>query len=844
MKFNESLKLYQSLLKYKNWAGYLFLIFSLFFIYWPSFYSGPILDDNHFIFQSHLITKNMSPWVFWSANPHESKTWPLIFLIFQQIYKLVGTNYFIYKIINIIFHLFNCFLFLHILKKIGIKSTIIVFIIFLLHPIHIETNSWIFQFKTIISTTFFLFSYALFLKYLSKRKIKYLVISLLLIPLSLYLKITAIFFPILYLFHLFKIKELKTIIISLPFFVVALVIGLETIKGVMIDPGEKKLSEIYNTPAFHNTDFVDIRNFSQQQQPKASVSFDEYDILKHFDTSSADFNSAANEIRNKDSDELSTTLTGQIVEQESNKLFNKAALELRNRNIKKALKHFNNFCGFTEKCKIFNRKPCNPQDNSSANKCYTDVKINITKNKNQNDYIVELSPAHFIKNKQANYIYPQYKYNNVFLELISLRRSVKLAQTVSKCSKMQPKECFDLGTQNNQSLLIEASCKLNYGPGCLKLIEYNNELKKGLIYKYILNSCSKSNPANCDLYFSFFKKYRNNLFVISKNLLPVFQQALLNEFCDSSIFNNHHSCRPTIFFHHNSLQSKIINFKNKRCEKSEQGNCYFARRQIIMFYKKNHTLKKRCQVTSYGCLIYALNLLKKKNNSISAIKYFKRLCHKDFSMLNLISCLWLDNHYKLNGSPALAKKFLKQAKIYLSDIPHKYKKHFKSTKDITKYLESGCEKNNGKACYLLAGLTFGKIPLRKNDHYFKKGCTYNHYESCRVIFNSQRSTYMFTNKIINKNNQEHLKKLCESNTFDSQQVCSFIEKLALSLKDRKYRLYALGMLCTQHQNLNSCLTLAQLLIDEKTKSKKYLDMFCNENKLLKWECMQHFKENK
>ncbi|MBC77409.1 MAG: hypothetical protein CME64_15500 [Halobacteriovoraceae bacterium] len=129
----------------------------------------PYGDDNQFIFDSFLQYVD-SIFSFWNPKSNFFKSWPLSYSVLTVMFNTFEQNVIPYRILNLILHLGNSFLFLSFLKKIKPSGKdggyFIVFLLFLIHPISYFTHNWIFQIKTLLCMFFTL----LFLNLIERKK--------------------------------------------------------------------------------------------------------------------------------------------------------------------------------------------------------------------------------------------------------------------------------------------------------------------------------------------------------------------------------------------------------------------------------------------------------------------------------------------------------------------------------------------------------------------------------------------------------------------------------------------------------------------------------------------------
>jgi hypothetical protein len=143
---------------------------------------------------------------------------------------------------NIILHILNSILVLLLvfwMSKKNIFASVVVALIFALHPMHVESVVWVSERKDVLYTFFFLASLLSYSKYLDRQEWKWLSVALVLFILSCLSKAMAVVLPIVMLLMWFwkdnsktpfeslkKTLHPRTILHTLPFFGIALLFGL------------------------------------------------------------------------------------------------------------------------------------------------------------------------------------------------------------------------------------------------------------------------------------------------------------------------------------------------------------------------------------------------------------------------------------------------------------------------------------------------------------------------------------------------------------------------------------------------------------------------------------------
>ncbi len=190
-------------------------------------------DDPEMVFKN----KDVKTFSFLSffKNQYVGNYIPLTMLVHAITWLIFESNTFGHHLINLLFHIVNGFL----VYKITIQlfkeknSATIAVIIFLLHPIQVESVNWISELKNVGYTLFFLLGMLQYLLYLNNRKTKQFLWTLLSFVLSCLFKPSAVVFPLVLICVdiLQKQKfEIKFIFNKIPFLLVAFIFGLINLK--------------------------------------------------------------------------------------------------------------------------------------------------------------------------------------------------------------------------------------------------------------------------------------------------------------------------------------------------------------------------------------------------------------------------------------------------------------------------------------------------------------------------------------------------------------------------------------------------------------------------------------
>ena len=186
------------------------ILIILTFIFFSPVFKAEFINFDDFrliIHNSSVIGSSDAIGIFkkWLYSPHYK---PLVFLTWQIEYAIAGEDPFIYHFNNLIFHVINVllvyFLLLKTLPRLGFGKTfsevlsLLIGLLFALHPFHVESVAWATERKDVLYSLFYLTSIHLYLKYIKHQRPKavhWLLLSTLAFLLSGFSKGMAITLP-------------------------------------------------------------------------------------------------------------------------------------------------------------------------------------------------------------------------------------------------------------------------------------------------------------------------------------------------------------------------------------------------------------------------------------------------------------------------------------------------------------------------------------------------------------------------------------------------------------------------------------------------------------------------
>jgi hypothetical protein len=136
-------------------------------VYLPSLRAGFIWDDDFFITDNPVIRTFGGLLPMWTKlSAATLQYYPAVHTTFWLEYHLWGLWAPGYHVTNILLHIANSALLWIFLYRLGIQGGLLAGLIFLLHPVHVESVTWITERKNTLSCLFYLLSVFRFSRYL------------------------------------------------------------------------------------------------------------------------------------------------------------------------------------------------------------------------------------------------------------------------------------------------------------------------------------------------------------------------------------------------------------------------------------------------------------------------------------------------------------------------------------------------------------------------------------------------------------------------------------------------------------------------------------------------------
>ncbi|MDB4793623.1 tetratricopeptide repeat protein [Methylacidiphilales bacterium] len=201
-------------------------------IFWPALHGNWLWDDDELITRNQSIHGMDGLWKIWFEPLDQTDFFPLKVSVEWLEWQLWQSDTFGYHLVNVVLHILNALLVWRLLGKFGLRFAWLGGLIFLVHPVVVESVAWIAELKNTLSLPFFILAICAFLDYDDRRKWRDYLLALGFFLLAMLCKTSMVMFPFVILLHAWWKRgrigwhDLKA---SVPFFILSLVLGLITV---------------------------------------------------------------------------------------------------------------------------------------------------------------------------------------------------------------------------------------------------------------------------------------------------------------------------------------------------------------------------------------------------------------------------------------------------------------------------------------------------------------------------------------------------------------------------------------------------------------------------------------
>lgn len=185
------------------------------------------MDDWGYITQNPWVTGADSPWRFWTTFA-QTDYWPLTYTFYWLFFKIFGADPLGYHLVNLALHALNGALIFLVARRFDVRWPFWVALLFVVHPLHVQTVGWIVQSKTLLATFFALATVLAYQLYLTKEGRRWYAGALAAFACALLAKTSVVMLPLLLLGMAWNRPRREWIRLA-PFFLLSLAGGLITI---------------------------------------------------------------------------------------------------------------------------------------------------------------------------------------------------------------------------------------------------------------------------------------------------------------------------------------------------------------------------------------------------------------------------------------------------------------------------------------------------------------------------------------------------------------------------------------------------------------------------------------
>lgn len=199
---------------FKRFFPYFIILFLTAAVYFQNlWFDYSYLDDNLIVFQEYQKINSVSniPSAFTGGYLYDTYYRPMVMISFIVDTAIAGQSPAMYHLTNLVLHLMVCFLVYVLLKKLTGEDflSLILALIFSIHPVNLNAVSWIAGRNDLLLTLFTLLSFLFFIKYSGENKNRFLLLSSFFYLLAMFSKETAVLIPIVILFYYLLVNNFK-----------------------------------------------------------------------------------------------------------------------------------------------------------------------------------------------------------------------------------------------------------------------------------------------------------------------------------------------------------------------------------------------------------------------------------------------------------------------------------------------------------------------------------------------------------------------------------------------------------------------------------------------------------
>ena len=198
--------------------------------YFPAMLGGFVWDDSIFT-EEPVIHRVSGLWDIWFSPrniKNEGHYWPIVYTSFWVEHKLWGLAPVGYHIVNVLLHVVNTLLLLHLMLRLIVPGAWIIAAVFAVHPLHVESVAWIIERKDLLSALFYITAVLAWIRFVEEPRLERYVLAIVLFIAGMLSKSIVVTLPVaLLILHWWKEGRvtLTDLLRLAPFFLVGLFIA-------------------------------------------------------------------------------------------------------------------------------------------------------------------------------------------------------------------------------------------------------------------------------------------------------------------------------------------------------------------------------------------------------------------------------------------------------------------------------------------------------------------------------------------------------------------------------------------------------------------------------------------
>ena len=146
-------------------AGGLALAIVTLAAYWPGLGGGFVWDDPDYVVNNATLRSAEGLVRMWTDFRSLPQWYPLVHTTYWIEYQLFGLNPLVFKITNLVLHIATALLLWRLLRVLGVPGAYLGALVFAVHPVHVESVTWITERKNTLSGLFYLAAFGAYGKW-------------------------------------------------------------------------------------------------------------------------------------------------------------------------------------------------------------------------------------------------------------------------------------------------------------------------------------------------------------------------------------------------------------------------------------------------------------------------------------------------------------------------------------------------------------------------------------------------------------------------------------------------------------------------------------------------------